>query len=379
MDDLDALIVGGGAVGIACALALARRGRSVLIAESEPLFGSMTSSRNSEVIHAGLYYPPGSLKARLCVRGRDLLYAFCADRGVPHRQLGKIVFAHDEGERPALERIARRAADSGAGDLAWLDRRDIARLEPALPAVAALLSPRTGILDSHAYMTAMLGEVEARGGQIVCGARVAALRRSGDAWSVFIEGEAEPVLSARQVVNAAGLGAQELAARTEGFDPSAIPARLLVPGCYFGYSGPVPFRHLIYPVPVPGGLGTHLTLDLAGRAKFGPNVRPPIEAEDYVVDPAQHDQFAAAARRIWPGLDADLLVPAYAGLRPKVAVPPGQEPDFVISDAARHGCPGLVALFGIESPGLTASLAIGEEVAERLELGPGATTLDTAA
>ncbi|TNC73461.1 NAD(P)/FAD-dependent oxidoreductase [Rubellimicrobium roseum] len=377
MDLVDALIVGGGVVGIACALSLARRGREVLILESEPLFGSGTSSRNSEVIHAGIYYLPGSLKALLCVRGREMLYRFCAERGVPHRRLGKIIFAHDEDEWPALEIIHRRAVASGVHDLQWLTGKEIARLEPALPAKAALLSPVTGIVDSHAYMTAMLGEIEARGGRLVCNAPVGAIHRRRDGWAITLDGDDEPVVLARQLVNAAGLQAQEVAARTEGMEPASVPRRVLMRGCYFGYSGNVPFEHLIYPVPVPGGLGTHLTLDLSGRPKFGPNVQP-INRIDYTVDPAQHAQFAVAAQRIWPDLDPARLYPSYAGIRPKIAVGPGEEADFILAGPERHGCPDHVALFGIESPGLTASLAIGEEVADRLDLARGSTLPDAA-
>jgi L-2-hydroxyglutarate oxidase LhgO len=367
MSDVDALVVGAGVVGLACALSLARRGHQVMIAEEASCFGSGVSSRNSEVIHAGLYYPVGSLKARLCLQGRDLLYSFCEQRNVPHRRLGKLIFAHAEEDLPALERIAARADAVGARELRWLSASEVSRIEPALDSVAALHSPMTGIIDSHALMLAMLTEIEALGGQLVCRTPITAARRGQDGWDIWTDDSREPALSARVLVNAAGLGAQQIAKGIEGLGSEHIPEQLLVRGCYFGYSGKVPFEHLIYPVPVPGGLGTHLTFDLAGQARFGPNVEP-IQQIDYSVDPARHVEFATAAKRIWSGLDPELLYPAYAGIRPKVPAPPNGEPDFIISGPGVHGLPGLALLFGIESPGLTASLAIGEEVCAVLGL-----------
>ena len=366
MSDVDALIVGAGVAGLACALALARQGQEVLIAEAEPLFGSGNSSRNSEVVHGGLYYAPGSLKARLCVEGRKMLYEFCEANKVPHRRIGKLIFAATSEEVPALERIAVRSAAAGVSDLGWLEGHQLRELEPELRGVAALHSPVTGIVDSHALMTAMLAEIEARGGQLVCRTRIAAARRRGDGWAVWLDEGAEPALTAKRLVNAAGLGAQDMAQGVEGLDPVFVPRQVLMRGCYFSYGGRVPFSRLIYPVPVPGGLGTHLTFDLGGQARFGPNVQS-IDRIDYTVDPGLRDEFATAALRIWDGLNPDLLYPAYAGIRPKIAVPPGVEPDFVISGPETHGLPDLVLLFGIESPGLTASLAIGEEVAKSLQ------------
>lgn len=360
-----AVVVGAGVVGLAAALVLARRGHEVLVAEAEPSFGSGVSSRSSEVIHAGLYYPEGSLKARLCVRGRRLLYEFCESRGVPHRRIGKLVFAHDDADLETLGRILRRAEAAGVEELRWLSGREAAGLEPRLACRAALLSPVSGIVDSHALMTALLAEIESLGGQFVGRTRMTAARPLGDGWEVRFGEDPDAVVEAGILVNAAGLGAQEVAARIEGLDPALIPERVISKGCYFGYAGPVPFSRLIYPVPVPGGLGTHLTFDLAGRARFGPDVQP-IEEIDYLVDPGRHASFLAAARRIWPEIEGDRLYPDYAGIRPKLKVAPGQEPDFVISGPERHGLPGLVQLFGIESPGLTAALAIGEEVAARL-------------
>jgi L-2-hydroxyglutarate oxidase LhgO len=367
MDTVDAIVVGGGVVGLACALALARTGHEVLVLEAAATFGTETSSRNSGVIHAGLYYPEGSLKARLCVRGRDLLYEFCVARSVRYRQLGKLIFAAHSGELPSLERITQQALAAGVDDLRWLSRAEVAVLEPDLPAIAALHSPRTGIVDVHGLMLAMIGELEARGGQLACNAKVTAVRRDGIGWAVHISGESGAVVRGRMLVNAAGLAAQRVAATIEGLDEAAIPPLHYSRGCYFAYHGRVPFTRLIYPVPVPGGLGTHLTIDLGGQAMFGPNVQP-IDSVDYTVDPNLHDEFVTAAKRVWPALDPSRLRPAYAGIRPKIAGPDGQAADFVISGPDQHGLPGLVLLFGIESPGLTAALAIGQEVAARLEL-----------
>ncbi len=362
----DALVVGAGVVGLASALSLARRGYEVLIAEADSGFGGGVSSRSSEVIHAGLYYPEGSLKARLCVSGRRRLYQFCEERGVPHRRTGKLVFAHDEGEIGILQRVAERAAAAGVEGLQWLSGHEAAQLEPNLSCAAALHSPVSGIVDSHALMLAMLAEIEALGGRLVCRATMKAASWRDGSWEVRFGDDPDSVVPVRVLVNAAGLAAQEVAGRIDGLDTEFIPRRILSRGCYFGYSGRVPFERLIYPVPVPGGLGTHLTFDLAGRARFGPDVQP-IEEIDYSVDPGRRESFAAAARRIWPDLDADRLYPDYAGIRPKIAVAPGKEPDFVIAGPERHGLVGLALLFGIESPGLTASLAIGEEVADALE------------
>ncbi|WP_114953106.1 NAD(P)/FAD-dependent oxidoreductase [Sphingosinicella terrae] len=365
MNRTDAIVIGAGVIGLAVTRELAGDGREVLILDREARFGSVTSSRNSEVIHAGLYYPPGSLKASLCVEGRDRLYAFCEARAVPHRRIGKIVFARDAAQSSELDAIEESARSAGAGALQRLSRAETRALEPELDAAEALLSPMTGIIDAHAFMLALLGEAEAQGARLVCNAPVERIGRKRGLWQVRLEGEAEPVVETPLLVNAAGLGAQALAGRIEALAPLYVPPLFLARGVYFTYSGPVPFRHLVYPVPEPGGLGTHLTLDLAGQARFGPDVEW-IDAPDHKVDPARHACFAAAARRIWPDVDPDRLQPGYAGIRPKLSGPGEPAADFVISGPSDHGLPGLVNLFGIESPGLTASLAIADRVAAML-------------
>ncbi len=361
MDTVDTIVVGAGVVGLGVARACARAGRPVLILDGEPRFGTWTSSRNSEVIHAGIHNPAGSLKARLCVEGRHQLYDFCRDFNVPHRQCGKLIVAVDTGQVPELERIAAAAAANGVGDLRYLSGREAAALEPHAPCAAALLSPSTGIVDSHAFMQALLGDAEAHGARLVCNTRAERLVREGDHWQVWFAGGEAPVC-ARTVINSAGLAAQALAAATEGLDPWHVPRLFLARGVYFTYAGKAPFERLIYPVPEPGGLGTHLTLDLAGQARFGPDVEW-IDRVDYTVDPGRRAGFEAAVRKIWPSVDVSRLSPGYAGIRPKVSGPGEPAADFIISGPRDHGLPGLVNLFGIESPGLTASLAIADRVA----------------
>ena len=365
---VDTIVVGAGVVGLAVARACAVAGHDVLILEGERHFGSWTSSRNSEVIHAGIYYPAGSLKAELCVEGRRRLYQFCRDFHVPHRQCGKLIVATSERQVPELEGIAAAAAANGVDDLRYLTGREAAALEPHAPCAAALLSPSTGIIDSHGLMLAILGDAEAHGCQLVCNTRVERITASGDLWEVWVDGSDDPVC-ARQVVNAAGLAAQGLAARTEGLAPHHVPPLFLARGVYFTYAGRAPFERLIYPVPEPGGLGTHLTLDLSGQARFGPDVEW-IDAIDYAVDPGRQPKFEAAIRMIWPGMDPSRLSPGYAGIRPKLSGPGAPAADFMISGPDDHGLPGLVNLFGIESPGLTASLAIADRVAALISLGP---------
>lgn len=361
----DAIVVGAGVVGIAVARALALKGHEVLLLESEREFGAGTSSRNSEVIHAGLYYPQGSLKAATCVAGRKLLYDFCVARGVPHRKLGKLIFAADASQIGALDKIAAAAAAAGVDDMVRLSAQQARAMEPELQAYEALFSPSTGIIDSHAFMLAMLGEAEAHGATLVCGAEVQRVTRHKGLWQVHVTGEDAPVVAAPILINAAGLGAQKLAGMIEDMQVEYVPPLYLARGVYFTYSGKTPFSHLIYPVPEPGGLGTHLTLDMAGQARFGPDVEW-IDEIDYRVNPDRLDAFATAARRIWPGLDPARLAPGYAGIRPKITGPNEAAGDFILSGPARHKCEGLVHLFGIESPGLTASLALADLVVKEL-------------
>jgi L-2-hydroxyglutarate oxidase LhgO len=362
---VESIVVGAGVVGLAVARALALAGRPPLVLDGEAHFGSWTSSRNSEVIHAGIYYPYGSLKAELCVAGKEMLYAFCVDRGVPHRRTGKIIFAHNDAQIADLETIVHRAAQSGVTDLTVLDRGQVKAIEPELHCVAALLSPSTGIVDSHAFMLALLGEAEDKGAMLVPSSPVTRITRKGGDWQVWSHDMDEPVVSAPILINCAGLTGQSLAVQTEGLEAQHIPPCYYARGVYFTYSGKVPFSHLIYPVPEAGGLGTHLTLDMGGQARFGPDVEW-IDRVDYTVDPARHATFAAAAQRIWPTLNPDKLQPGYAGVRPKITGPGEPAGDFILSGPADHGLAGLVNLFGIESPGLTASMAIGDRVVRLL-------------
>ncbi len=369
LDQVDVLVIGAGVVGLACARALALQDLSVVLLEADTRYGSGTSSRNSEVIHAGLYYPPGSLKARLCVRGRELLYAYCAARAVPHRRCGKLLVATSAAESGQLESIHARAQACGVHDLQPLSRAQALALEPALAVHAALHSPSSGIVDSHALMTALLGDAEAAGALFAVASPFAAAQRSdaGPGWRVETGGAEAFALQARWLVNAAGLQAQAVAQAMQGFAPQQLPPRRLAKGHYFTLAGPSPFRHLIYPMPVDGGLGVHLTLDLGGQARFGPDVEWLPDgigdaALDYAVDPARQAAFEAQIRHYWPGLPAQALQPAYSGIRPKLSGPGEAAADFRIDGPAQHGCPGVVQLFGIESPGLTASLAIAEQV-----------------
>lgn len=353
--DVECIVVGAGVVGLAIGRALARSGREVLVLEGDTGIGQGTSSRNSEVVHAGLYYTPGSMKARLCVAGRERLYAYCDARGVSYDRMGKLIVATSEAELPALDRVAAAAAANGV-TLTRLTAQEAQAMEPALHCVAALHSPRTGIVDSHALMLAYQGELEEAGGTVVCRAPVRGGTASGG-YTLDVGGADPMTLTCRVLVNAAGLHAPALA-RALGLP---APPAFMAKGSYYSLQGRAPFRRLVYPVPEPGGLGVHLTLDLGGQARFGPDVEW-VTAEDYDVDPHRADGFYAAIRRYWPGLPDGALTAGYAGIRPKITGPGEPAADFRIDGPASHGRGGLVQLFGIESPGLTASLAIGDYV-----------------
>jgi L-2-hydroxyglutarate oxidase LhgO len=362
LEKVDCIVVGAGVVGLAVARALAMAGREVLILEKAESFGTETSARNSEVIHAGIYYPQGGLMARFCVAGRKALYDYLTERGLPHKRCGKLIVATNAAELEQLAGIRARAAANGVDDLELLSAAQALALEPALACTGALLSPSTGIIDSHAYMLSLLGEAEAHGTVLACQTPVLGGRVTLQGIEVEAGG-AEPMrLRAKLFINAAGLGAPALARRIEGFPPERIPGTWWAKGNYFTLAGRSPFARLIYPVPVPGGLGTHLTLDLAGQARFGPDVEW-VEEIDYQVDPRRGDGFTAAIRRYWPDLPDEALQPAYSGIRPKIVPPGAPGQDFMIEGPGQHGIAGLVNLFGIESPGLTSSLAIAGHVA----------------
>ncbi|HEV8691118.1 MAG TPA: NAD(P)/FAD-dependent oxidoreductase [Ideonella sp.] len=367
MDEVDAVVVGAGVVGLACARALAQAGREVVILESENAFGTATSARNSEVIHAGIYYPSGSLRARLCVRGKQLLYAFCQNHGVAHRRCGKLLVACEEAELPRLAVVEAQARANGVEDLQFLSAGQARALEPALACEAALLSPSTGIIDSHGLMLALLGDAEAAGAMLALKSPFERGRVLADGrLELQVGGEGPTQLRARTLVNAAGLQACQLASAIEGLAAGHVPTPHYAQGAYFSLSGRAPFSRLVYPVPGESGhLGVHLTLDLAGQARFGPSFRW-VDSIDYRVDPADGAGFEDAVRRYWPGLPPGALQPDYAGVRPRISGPGEPAADFRIDGPAVHGVAGLVNLFGIESPGLTAALAIGEEVVARL-------------
>nr|WP_279633729.1 NAD(P)/FAD-dependent oxidoreductase [Cupriavidus gilardii] len=362
MESVDCVVIGAGVVGLAVARALAQQGREVVILEAENTFGTITSARNSEVIHAGIYYPAGSLKAQLCVRGKAMLYDYCASHQIAHQRCGKLIVATSAAQIATLEGIRAKAAANGVDDLRLLSREEALALEPNLQCEAALLSPSTGIVDSHGLMLALLGDAEQAGAMLAVCSPVLSGAVTADGIVLQVGGDTATTLLARTVVNAAGLTAPELARRIEGMPATHIPPQFYAKGCYFTLAGRAPFSRLIYPVPEAAGLGVHLTLDLGGQARFGPNVRW-IDEIEYGVDPHDADSFYDEVRRYWPALADGALQPGYAGIRPKISGPNEPAADFRIDGPAVHGVPGLVHLFGIESPGLTASLAIGEAVA----------------
>jgi L-2-hydroxyglutarate oxidase LhgO len=363
---MDVLIVGAGVVGLACARALALRGHSVVVAERTSGIGNGVSSRNSEVIHAGMYYPAGSVRARHCVEGRRRLYAFCDSHGVPHRRCGKLIVATNALEEAKIEGIHQQGVTNGVESLELIDGDAARGLEPNLFATAAVVSRETGIVDSHALMLALQGDLEDAGGALAFDTVVERLARRDGQWHATVSGDDAGEIPFDAVVNAAALGAQGLARATEAYPPERIPKLVYAKGNYFGCLGRPAFTRLIYPSPVDGGLGTHVTLDLAGRMRFGPDVEW-IDREVYEVDPGRAASFYASIRRYWPGLPDDALVPDYSGIRPKLTGPGEPPADFMIEGPAEHGLTRLVALFGIESPGLTASLSLADEVAEKIE------------
>ncbi len=363
-EDFECVIAGAGVVGIATARAMARRGLRVLLLEELAAPGTVTSARNSGVIHAGLYYSPGSLRARLCVAGRRALYAFCAAAGVPARACGKLVVATEAAEEEGLHALATQAAENGVEELVLLNAAQVRAIEPELRCTAALWSSVTGIVDVHALMLALLADAEAHGALLATHARLMSATPCPGGFTLRTAGPDATTLTARLLVNAAGHGACALARGIEGLDSALVPRERLSKGSYFMLTGRCPFSRLIYPMPIPGGAGVHLTLDLGGQVRFGPDVQA-VEDFDYSVDPARAEVFYDAIRRYWPGLRAGALQPGYAGIRPKI-VPAEQAQDFVIQGEAVHGLAGLVNLFGIESPGLTAALAIAEEVSTSL-------------
>lgn len=364
MESIETVVVGAGVIGLAVARALANSGREVMLLDAADAMGTGISSRNSEVIHAGIYYPPGSLKARLCVAGRTLLYDYCRSRHVAFRNCGKLIVAVSDEDHDVLSGLKRRATANGVDDLAILKAADVATLEPELETCGALLSPSTGIVDSHGLMLALLGEAEAAGAWLALGAPVRRIVAEENVLILTVGGRETMSLEARELVNAAGLGAQHLASVTTGLDPRHVPALHLARGSYFTLSGPSPFSRLVYPTPVAGGLGVHATLDLAGRCRFGPDVEW-VRDIAYDVDPARARAFRDAVRRYWPGLPDGALAPDYSGIRPKLRT--SGDSDFRIDGPAEHGTGGLVNLFGIESPGLTASLAIARLVVRKLD------------
>ncbi len=362
MDSVDVVVIGAGVIGLAVARALASRGREVLILEAEDHFGTGISSRNSEVIHAGIYYPRGSVRALMCVAGRALLYDFCEQYGVPYRRCGKLIVATSEAQLADLEKIKAAAQGNGV-TLELFSRARALALEPQLSCEGALYSPATGIIDSHAYMLSLLGQAESRGAMLVTGSRVTHLQLEPSGTLIGINDEA-PGLKANTVINSAGLHAPQVARLMEKFPAERIPTAYFCKGNYFTLSGRSPFERLVYPIPEPGGLGVHLTLDLAGRARFGPDVQW-IDACEYAVEPRRAEKFYAAIRTYWPDLQDGALQPAYAGIRPKITGPTEPAADFRVEGPETHGVAGVVNLFGIESPGLTASLALAECVAGR--------------
>jgi L-2-hydroxyglutarate oxidase LhgO len=360
-ESIDVAVIGAGVVGLAVARALTLAGREVVVLEAEPAFGSHTSSRNSEVIHAGIYYPTGSLKARLCVAGKHALYAYAEAHGIPHARLGKIIVATRDEEIPVLEKLSRQAAENGVHDLEWLDRNQVAELEPDIVAVRGLLSPSTGIVDSHAFMSALRRDALAAGAHVLCSTPVLRGAVTEGAIELALGGSEPVTVRCNAVINSAGLYAPSVSRSIAGMPLAGIPAAHYAIGHYFVLSGRSPFRRLVYPVPVPGALGVHVTLDLAGRARFGPDVAW-LDKVDYAFDERRAASFYEAVRAYYPALAEGSLEPGYTGIRPKLGAEGSPASDFIVHGPQQHGVAGLVALYGIESPGLTAALALADYV-----------------
>ena len=367
MESAECVVIGAGVVGLAAARAAALAGLEVILLESENDIGTGTSSRNSEVIHAGIYYRTNSLKAKLCVSGKYALYRYCAEHGVEHSRLGKIIVAADQADIVKLDAIAKQAAANGVDDLEPLSQADVAALEPAVQGIAGLLSPSTGIIDSHGLMLAYQGEAEDKGAAIAFQSPLLSAKSVERGFVLEVGGATPMELGCRYLINSAGLGAQSVAGAIAGLDPKHVPKRYLLKGNYFAMTGKNPFSRLVYPIPPDASLGIHLSLDLAGQVKFGPD-QEWIDEIDYVVDPGRAQSFYDAVRLYYPGLADGALTPAYAGIRPKIQAPGQPVADFVIDGPRSHGVPGLVNLFGLESPGLTSSLSIADHVIALLEL-----------
>ncbi|NVK17926.1 MAG: NAD(P)/FAD-dependent oxidoreductase [Methylocystaceae bacterium] len=366
---VDAIVIGAGVVGLAVARGLSQSGKEVIIVEADKAIGMGTSSRNSEVIHAGIYYPKDSLKARLCVTGKNMLYDFCDSHGVPYKKLGKLIVATSPDQVENLKAIQKKAADNGVDDLVWLKKEEVQKREPELACVAALLSPSTGIIDTHAYMLALQGDAEEDGAMLALNSPVLAGQVTDNGIYLNVGGDMPMEIEAKIVVNAAGLDAIDLARKIKGLDDKFIPTAYFCKGNYFSLGRKAPFSHLIYPVPQKAGLGVHLTLDMGAQARFGPDVEWLENGNniDYAVDEKRGDLFYDAIRQYWPGLKDGDLNADYAGVRPKIQAPGEDARDFMIQGPADHGILGFINLFGIESPGLTASLAIADEVIRKLE------------
>jgi L-2-hydroxyglutarate oxidase LhgO len=366
LEHVDCIVIGAGVIGLACARAVASAGLQTVVLEAESHIGSGVSSRSSEVIHAGIYYATGSLKARFCVRGRELLYQYLGERGLPHRRLGKLIVATEEGQRAALTHLHDLGKANGVERLEMLDERQAVALEPALNCRSALHSPDTGIVDSHALMVSLSGDLQSDGGSIALRTPMQHAARHNGAWQLSTGVGEDYRILCDVLINAAGLSAQHVASTIEGYSRERIPALRLSRGNYFSLTGRAPFSRLIYPLPTDGGIGVHLTVDMSGAARFGPDVEW-IDQIDYNVNPDRANAFYQSIRHFWPQLPDGVLQPAYAGVRPKLSGPAEPPRDFMIDGPDQHGLPGLIQLFGFESPGLTSSLAVGEHVAQLVE------------